>query len=80
MPEQRRKRPHAPAATPGKQPCVLLTGFEPFGGEAVNPSWQAVHALDGRRIAGHHVVAVCLPTAFGAARKALKAAVAAHAP
>jgi pyroglutamyl-peptidase len=21
---------------------VLLTGFEPFGGEAVNPSWRAV--------------------------------------
>ncbi|WP_337840439.1 pyroglutamyl-peptidase I [Rheinheimera sp.] len=25
---------------------VLLTGFEPFGGEPINPSWQAVQALD----------------------------------
>ena len=24
---------------------VLLTGFEPFGGETVNPSWVAVQAV-----------------------------------
>lgn len=24
---------------------ILFTGFEPFGGEAVNPSWEAVRAL-----------------------------------
>lgn len=24
---------------------LLITGFEPFGGETVNPSWQAVEAL-----------------------------------
>ena len=24
---------------------LLITGFEPFGGETVNPSWQAVNAL-----------------------------------
>lgn len=26
---------------------ILLTGFEPFGGEASNPSWDAVKQLDG---------------------------------
>ncbi|MCV5289924.1 pyroglutamyl-peptidase I, partial [Escherichia coli] len=26
---------------------VLITGFEPFGGEAVNPSWEVVKQLDG---------------------------------
>lgn len=26
---------------------ILLTGFEPFGGEQTNPSWQAVQQLDG---------------------------------
>lgn len=53
---------------------VLLTGFEPFGGEAGNPSWDAVRALDGARIAGHRVVARCLPVEFGTSLKVLRAA------
>ncbi len=53
---------------------VLLTGFAPFGGEAVNPSWEAVRALDGKRIEGHRVVAVELPTEFGASLPALRTA------
>jgi pyroglutamyl-peptidase len=53
---------------------VLLTGFQPFGGEQVNSSWQAVSALHGTRIAGHRVVARELPVAFGASLKALRAA------
>lgn len=35
---------------------ILLTGFEPFGGETVNPSADVVHALHGSTIAGHEVV------------------------
>ena len=27
---------------------VLITGFEPFGGETVNPSWEVVKQLDSR--------------------------------
>jgi pyroglutamyl-peptidase len=42
----------------------LITGFDPFGGSQVNPSWQAVHALDGRVIAGHRVVGAEIPTIF----------------
>jgi pyroglutamyl-peptidase len=26
---------------------ILVTGFEPFGGEALNPSWEAVSRLNG---------------------------------
>ncbi len=26
---------------------ILVTGFKPFGGEAINPSWEAVRRLDG---------------------------------
>ncbi|MDF3126252.1 pyroglutamyl-peptidase I [Rheinheimera sp. 1928-s] len=29
---------------------ILLTGFEPFGGEQSNPSWQAVQQLDGYQL------------------------------
>lgn len=53
---------------------VLLTGFQPFGGEQVNPSWQAVSALHGLRIAGHRVVARELPVAFGTSLKTLRTA------
>lgn len=68
-------RPRAKAA-----PCVLLTGFDPFGGESTNPSWQAVAALHGRRVAGHRVVAVQLPTSFRRAEKTLRQALREHAP
>lgn len=53
---------------------ILLTGFQPFGGEQDNPSWQAVSALHGARIGGHRVVAHELPVVFGDALKALRAA------
>jgi pyroglutamyl-peptidase len=46
---------------------VLITGFEPFGGEMVNPSALAVQALEGRSIAGHRVVARVLACVFGRA-------------
>lgn len=55
---------------------VLLTGFDAFGGDAVNPSWLAVQQLHGRRIAGHRLVARQLPTVFGAALDALHGAIA----
>lgn len=45
---------------------VLVTGFDPFGGSPVNPSWDAVQALHGRTIAGHRVIGAELPTVFGA--------------
>ena len=54
-------------------PVVLLTGFAPFAGETANPSWLAVRALHGRRIAGHRIVARELPVEFGAALKVLRA-------
>jgi pyroglutamyl-peptidase len=55
-------------------PRILLTGFDPFGGETVNPSWEAVRALHGRRVSGHVVVARQLPTEFAASLRLLKAA------
>ena len=52
-------------------PHVLLTGFAPFGGEATNPSWDAVQALEGEIVAGHRIVARCLPVEFEASLHAL---------
>lgn len=43
---------------------VLLTGFDPFGGETVNPSWEALRLLQGDTIAGHRIETAMLPTAF----------------
>jgi pyroglutamyl-peptidase len=50
---------------------VLLTGFEPFAGETVNPSWLMLEAFDGMSIDGHTVHARCLPTVFGHSLPAL---------
>ena len=61
-------------------PRILLTGFDPFGGEDINPSWEAVHALHGKRISGHRIVALQLPTEFAGSLRALKAAVRELAP
>lgn len=55
-------------------PRILLTGFDPFGGEPINPSWEAVRALHGKRIRGHRVVARQLPTEFAASLRLLQAA------
>jgi pyroglutamyl-peptidase len=55
---------------------VLLTGFAPFGGELVNPSWQAVSLLATRR----EVAAVELPCAFAESLPALRAAIEGHRP
>ncbi len=57
---------------PAKTKTILLTGFEPFGGEKVNASWLAVRELQGRMLSGHVVVARRLPTVFGQALGALR--------
>ena len=43
---------------------ILLTAFEPFGGETVNPAQEAVRALGGR-IAGAEIVRIDVPVVFG---------------
>lgn len=59
---------------------ILLTGFDPFGGDEVNPSWLVAQALHGQRLAGHLVVAAQLPTVFGQSLQRLQALIAAHQP
>ncbi|WP_310718494.1 pyroglutamyl-peptidase I [Streptomyces lydicus] len=54
---------------------VLLTGFAPFDGESVNPSWQAVRAAADEPPAGIEVSAVELPCVYGASVAVLRAAI-----
>lgn len=69
------------ASTAVRSPLsVLVTGFDPFGGSAVNPSWDAIHALHGREIAGHRVVGGEIPTVFGASLLRLEALMEQHRP
>lgn len=57
-----------PAASTAR---ILLTGFDPFDGARVNPSWLAVEALQGRQIQGRRIVAAQLPTVFGTSLRRL---------
>src|SRR5688572_13370135 len=59
---------------------VLLTGFEPFGGDALNPSGEIARRLDGAVIAGHHVQGAILPCVFGKSATALKGLMRRHRP
>jgi pyroglutamyl-peptidase len=43
---------------------VLVTGFEPFGGEKVNPSWEIVRALPAT-LGGLRIEKLLVPTEFG---------------
>ena len=51
---------------------ILVTGFDPFGGETVNPAFEAVRLLPDA-IAGLQLVKLELPTVFGAAGERLLA-------
>lgn len=59
---------------------ILVTGFEAFGGESINPSWMVAKALHGKRIQKHRVVALQLPTVFHRSHKLLAEAISTHRP
>jgi pyroglutamyl-peptidase len=53
---------------------LLITGFDPFGGEHINPSWEAVKALPDQ-ICEYEITKLEIPTVFGrAAEKVIAAA------
>ncbi len=45
---------------------ILVSGFDPFNGEAVNPSQRAVEALGRMALPGIALRTIVLPTRFGA--------------
>lgn len=58
---------------------LLITGFDPFGGESLNPSWEAVKALPDQ-IGQVELIKLELPTAFARSAQILTRAVESHRP
>lgn len=60
---------------------VLLTGFEPFDQDTINPSWEAVRRLDGTDLCdGVRIIARQLPCAFVTSGTRLNELLAEHSP
>lgn len=53
---------------------ILVTGFDPFGGEAVNPAFEVIKRLGGE-VGGAEVSVLQIPTAFYASNDAIRAAI-----
>ena len=58
---------------------IMITGFDPFGGEPVNPAYEAVKLLPDE-IEGAQIIKLEVPTVFGKAGETLEAAIAACQP
>ncbi|HET9652802.1 MAG TPA: pyroglutamyl-peptidase I [Usitatibacter sp.] len=75
QPKPRREQPpaaHEPPRkeAPRREDVVLVTGFDPFGGETVNPSWEICNRLP-RTIGGLRVETCRVPCEF---RRAIEVA------
>ena len=58
---------------------VLITGFDPFGGEPINPALEAVKLLPDN-ISGAEVIKVEIPTVFNKSIVALEKSIEEHKP
>jgi pyroglutamyl-peptidase len=58
---------------------ILVTGFDPFGGEKVNPAFEAVKLVPDR-VAGAEIVKLEIPTVFAKCDKAVAEAIRARKP
>ena len=58
---------------------VLITGFDPFGGESINPAWEAVKAMKDS-IDGIEVIKLQIPTVFKKSAEKLFAGIEEHKP
>ena len=53
---------------------ILVTGFDPFGQENVNPAWEAVRLLPGV-VSGAEILKLEIPTVFGTCDQVVREAV-----
>ena len=54
---------------------ILITGFDPFGGESINPAWEAVKTMEGYTDGGYTVVTQMVPTVrYNSVKTAIEAA------
>lgn len=58
---------------------LIITGFDPFGGETVNPAWEAVSRLPDT-VGGYRLTKLQIPTVFAKASEQILAAAEADAP
>lgn len=58
---------------------LLISGFEPFGGEKVNPSWEVVKRLPNI-MSDCEIVKCCLPVSFVSAQQKIAEAIRLHCP
>jgi len=58
---------------------ILVTGFDPFGGEPINPALEAVKGL-ADTINGAEIIKLEIPTVFGKSAEVVKAAMEEHHP
>src|SRR5262245_41899979 len=54
---------------------LLLAGFEPFGKERINPSWEVARRLDGHEVGEFQIEAMRLPVVFWRATRLLVASI-----
>jgi len=57
------------------KPNILVTGFEPFAGNEVNPSGETARALDGKKVSGFTICGVVLPVEWGTTAQAMEKAI-----
>lgn len=58
---------------------ILVTGFDPFGGEPINPALEAVKGL-ADTISGAEIIKLEIPTVFGKSAEVVKKAIFEHQP
>jgi pyroglutamyl-peptidase len=58
---------------------ILVTGFDPFEHEPINPSWEAVRRLPDK-VDGAEIIKVQIPTSFARSGEVLYGAVVEHDP
>src|ERR1700693_6648688 len=61
-------------------PILILTGFEPFRGERINPSWEIARQLDGDVIGGLQIKSVRVPVGCAKAARRITGAIVRYRP